>query len=914
MPERLGPYAIRSRLGVGGMGEVYLAHDARLEREVAIKVLPDGVASDPERSARFKREARVAASLNHPNVAGIYGFEEEGGKHFLVMELVRGITLHDRLQAGPLLIEDALRLGVQVASGLEAAHERDIVHRDLKPSNVKVTPEGTAKVLDFGLAKEVTPPGGEAALPMATITSEHTLPGMVLGTPPYMSPEQAKGRTVDRRTDVWSFGCLLYECLTGKPAFEGETPADVFGKILERDPDWSALPPRTPARVRDLLERCLEKDPARRLRDAGDARIELERALAAREWTSSAAFRAPEGPRFRAGRLLPWGVAAAAVLVAALVGLQLWRVAGQGGAGATAGSQVPMRVDLTDPAAPPRSIPGVPTVSISPDGSSIAYVGWGSGAAGTGFDYALYVRSAEDVHARRLDVLNARTGDVEPAGEPLLSPDGQWLYYANWGVYRVPLAGGRGAVLSGATDLVKGITLVPGGIVFSPAPRAGLSLLPEGGGPAKALTVPDASKGEISHRWPDALPDGKGVLFTIKKEGITSFDEAEIALLDLGTKRWTTVLRGGSFARYLPTGHLAYAAAGRLWVVPFDLESGKVHGAPVQMVDDVMTDPGSGAAQFAVASKTGTLVFVPGGPDVPQVELVWVDRTGRIEPVGAPLGNYDLAALSPDGTRVAVTAFGASDVVYVYDVAQRALTRVTTEGNCSVQAWTADGKGILYSTDRTGKVTLERRNADGSGSAASLNMDLQLPAMSFVASLTGGTNLVYFARGSLWLARLTEGGMASPERLSGITQADANLADLAVSPDGRWLAYDSDVSGRQEVYVRSFPSGSGSWQVSTHGGKYPRWSTRAGEMFYVEDGAGGGKLQSVRFSAAASAFLAQPPVPLFDLPADVVLQGMHPDGNRFIARRHLPRQFKGDRIEAIVHWLDQVKAKVPAGE
>ena len=314
IPERLGPYAVRSRLGAGGMGEVYLAHDARLEREVAIKVLPEAFARDPERLARFRREARVAASLHHPNIAGIYGFEEDGGTHFLVMELVGGTTLQERLRAGPLSIEDALRIGVQVAAGLEAAHERDIMHRDLKPSNVKITPEGAAKILDFGLAKATTRADSDSVPVMATITSQHTAAGMVMGTPPYMSPEQARGKTVDRRTDVWSFGCLLYECLTGRQTFDGESPSDVFARVLERDPDWSALPPRTPPRVRDLLERCLEKDPARRLRDAGDARIELERALSAREWTSSAVLRAPDAQPWRVGRLLPWGVAAAALV------------------------------------------------------------------------------------------------------------------------------------------------------------------------------------------------------------------------------------------------------------------------------------------------------------------------------------------------------------------------------------------------------------------------------------------------------------------------------------------------------------------------------------------------------------------------------------------------------------------------
>jgi serine/threonine protein kinase len=353
----LGAYEIVSRLGKGGMGEVHRARDSRLDREVAIKVLPEDVARDPERVSRFRREARVAASLNHPNVAAVYGFEDDGDAHFLVMELVEGPTLAERLQAGALPIDEALAIVEQIAEGLEAAHDRGIIHRDLKPANIKITQSGKAKILDFGLAKTSVEPAPAVDLEQSpTITAQHTTPGMVLGTVPYMSPEQARGRTVDKRTDIWALGCVLYECLAGRRAFDGDTATDVLAKILERDPDWDALPPRTPPRVRELLERCLEKDLKHRARDSGDVRIELERALAAREWTSTGVVRAWRSGRTRVRGVLPWSVAAVSTVVAvASLGL-LWSTSSRRPSSAPErAAVVPLRVDVTDPDVPHAS-------------------------------------------------------------------------------------------------------------------------------------------------------------------------------------------------------------------------------------------------------------------------------------------------------------------------------------------------------------------------------------------------------------------------------------------------------------------------------------------------------------------------------------------------------------------------------
>ena len=863
VPEELGPYRIVSRIGEGGMGEVYRARDTRLDRDVAIKVLPDHLAFDPERSARFRREARVAASLNHRNVAAVYGFEEEDGAHFLVMELVEGITLAERLKPGPMPLAEALRFAAQLADGLEAAHESGVVHRDLKPGNIKITPSGEAKILDFGLAKGVdTPTSSDHA-----ITGAYTSPGTVFGTAPYMSPEQARGRAVDKRSDIWSFGCVLYECLSGKRAFDGDTATDVVAKILERDPEWSALPARTPPRVRELLERCLEKDPKRRVRDMGDVRLELDRPTKPASWS-----------------LLPWFVAAAGVAVA-VVALVIREKPSTASV-----PTAPVHVVMTDPDIPHVTLHDGPTVAVSPDGRTFAYTGRGRKDEGIG----LYIRRADEIRARRLELPCDAQPGAQHVSDPFFSPDGRSLGFSCGTLYKMSLDGGTATSLFESAIPLKGATWSPAGIILSPAAKSGLVLVKEGGGPLETLTVPDAAKGEVSHRWPYALPDGRHVLFTVKKEGITTFDEGEIALLDLRTRAYTVLLRGGTYARYLPAARqIVFARGSSLMAVPLDLDRGEVEGQPVTVADGVMVEPGSGAAQYAVAQDAGTLVYVPGGANVVRHELAWIDRAGTMTPIGAPAQPYYTTYVSPDGTRLASAVFGATDSVAVYDLERGSLSRLTSEGNAAPFGWSPDGRQILYGSDRDG-LAMILANADGSGTPRRLRAD-PAPIQSSVvlAELADGLGLVYAEGGSLWVTSLS--GEETPKRLEGDLPLGA--ASLSLSHDGRWLAYTSDASGRSEVYVRPFPTGAGSRQISRGGGTNPSWSSQ-GEVFFHRDG------------WLCAARPGSPPVDLFKGPADGNVWGAHPDGRRLIFVRRLPPAFRGDRVEAILHWADAVRKGV----
>src|SRR5262245_9606283 len=920
MLDRLGSYEIVSRLGAGGMGVVYRAHDARLGRDVAIKVMPDALEGDPERLARFRREARLAASLNHPHIAGIYGFEDEDGAHFLVMELIEGTVLSELLRSGPLPIDEALAVVEQIAEGLEAAHERGVVHRDLKPSNIKITPSGQAKILDFGLAKAArgaaagssgTSDEGETGSSpgvSAAITGQYTQPGTVFGTVPYMSPEQARGRAVDKRTDIWSLGCVLYECLSGRRAFDGDTGADVVGKILEREPDWDALPARTPPRVRELLARCLEKDPKLRVRDAGDVRIEIARAREAREWTSSGSLRVPPwAATGKARPLLPWAIAGLAVAVAAVV-LAASFLRGGGArtaSGDHASPQVPMRMVVTDPDVTRAPYEDAPTVAISPDGQTIAYVG--KGPVDEGGWIGLYLRRAEEVQARRLD-LPCYKIPAQPY-DPIFSPDGRSIAFSCAGLYRMPLGGGPAVRLLESGVFLKGATWIPGGIVFSPAARAGLVLAREGGGPLETLTVPDVSKNEVSHRWPSALPDGHQVLFTIKKEGITSFDQGEIALLDLETRSYKTILRGGSFARWLPTGQVVFVRGSTIMAVAFDPRAEQVVGEPVPVTEGVMTEPGSGAAQYAAALDTGTLVLVPGGVNVPRNELVWIDRKGSVTPVGAPLLPYAAAKLSPDGTRLACTVLGATDTVVVYDLVQRSLSRLSSEGNCALGYWTPDGRQIVYGSDQAGlgRLTVMIRNADGSGGPRRFAADIDFDQTRLAVPLPEGAGLLYETNDGLWVAPLE--GESRARRIGGALNPAHGLVSLSLSPDGRWLVYDSSASGQSEVYVRTFSGEERTWQITHGGAGFGRWSPRGGELFYVNRPARW--MCSARVSTTKDRITVAAPVELFKVPVDTIVMAPHPDGERFLAMRPVAPAYKGDRVEAVLHWSDQAAARAP---
>ncbi len=634
---RLGPYEILAPLGAGGMGEVYRARDARLGREVAVKLLPGDLAADPERHARFEREAKVLASLNHPHIAALYGLEHVDGRHALIMELVEGEGLDERIARGAIPVEEAIPIAVQIAEALEAAHEKGIVHRDLKPANVKVRPDGTVKVLDFGLAKAWDEPADTSdPAHSPTVTGVYTRAGVLLGTVAYMAPEQARGKQVDKRADIWAFGCVLYEMLSGVPAFGGDTVADAIAAIVTRDPDLERLPPDLAAPVVRVLRRCLERDPKRRVRDVGDARLEIEDALRGLPPASVASAEPTTRSQRRGIVWLPW------VLVTALSVAVLWGWRHTGGRPTSEGrGPVRLAVPLPEGVSLRYEVDNQQqVVAVAPDGSRLAFVGAQGGTS------RLFVRPLEAADAVPL------TG-TENARDPAFSPDGQSIVFvADGKLRRVSLAGGLPEPICASGDS-RGVAWGPDGtIVFAPTVNSGLMKVAAEGGEPKPLTALSGDGNERSHRWPEILPDGTTVLFTVGSQGKAGdYEDSAIDAVSLSSGRRWRVFSGASLARYSPSGHLILSRLGTLSMVPFDLATGQVRGAPVPVLEGVGGEPRSGVSYFDLTA-TGSLVFVSGVAGERPRRLVRM-RGGRIEPLGLPAGLYRSVRVSPDGTRIA---------------------------------------------------------------------------------------------------------------------------------------------------------------------------------------------------------------------------------------------------------------------
>ena len=698
---RFGPYEVVSALGAGGMGVVYRARDPRLQRDVALKLLPDVFADDPERVARFEREAQLLASLNHPHIAAIFGLEEGptgAASHVraLVLEFVDGETLADRIARGAIPIDEALPIAKQIAEALEAAHEHGIIHRDLKPANIKITPEGTIKVLDFGLAKlaEPAPMASGSSRNDAEMTASPTITspammtgvGVLLGTAAYMSPEQARGKTVDKRSDIWAFGCVLYEMLTGRRAFAGDEVADTLAKILEAHPDWLALGAAAPLRVRELLHRCLEKDARRRLRDIGDALADLQDVA-----TTSVEYRATGSTPNPSVRW--WRVAAAGLTILSLGlaagGLGVWRMTEQRDVGV-------LRFDITAPGTQTLSSLGG-NLAISPRGLDIAFGGVG-------------------VHVRSLDRLEVRSLAGPNSQQPFMSPDGEWVaFLEGTTLKKVRVTGGPVLTIAsaGGTALEGASWGIDDTIVFTTNNASGLLRVSATGGEPTPLTSVSARDGEVDHRWPEMLPSGRAVLFTISRGG-SGEEGAQIAVLDLTSgDRHVVVPRGGQ-ARYMRTGHLVYGIDGALWAVPFDASRLVTNGSPVQVLADVSTTP-TGGADFAVA-QDGSLVYISGGARLERRRLVWVDRQGRERAINAPIRAYAQARISPDGRRLVLDVRDQGEDIWVWDLASETFTRVTLDPGFDRQPiWAPDSRRIAFYSNRGGTNSLLMVFADGTG-------------------------------------------------------------------------------------------------------------------------------------------------------------------------------------------------------
>jgi serine/threonine-protein kinase len=912
----VGPYEVVGFLGSGGMGDVYRARDAKLGRDVALKILPDVFARDPVRLARFKREARVLASLSHPHIGAIFGFEDSTDVHALVLELIDGPTLAERIEGlrakgSGLPIAEALQISRQIAEALEAAHEQGIVHRDLKPANIKVRPDGTVKVLDFGLAKAIESRSPEGATMSPTVSGQHTQPGIILGTASYMSPEQAAAKPVDKRTDLWAFGVVLLEMLTGRPVFDGETTSHVLAAILTNEPDWTALPSRTPAAIRRLLRRCLEKDRQRRLDSAAAARLETEDGLAepAGEFPSNAA------PRGASRYIIPTAVGSAlavavvavlAILAVAVVAVLAMR------AFTRAPSPEPTRFRIVPPSTQPLFTQGTDhDIAITPDGRSIVYLA----ASQAGTNGTLAVRSLDQLDATIVrGVPNVRS--------PFVSPDGEWIGFFEGGfLKKVSILGGPPVTLCQSATEPRGASWEPDDtIIFATSdPSTGLLRVSASGGEPTVLTTPDTAGGESDHVNPVVLPGGHAVLFTILTVS-GRIDDARIAVLDLQTGQKKILIRGGVDARYVDTGHLVYATAGTLRAVGFDLGRLELTGTPVPVAEDVMIGP-SGAANFVLA-RNGTLVYLAGG-ESNQRQLVWVDRNGRETPIGAPPRAFTSPRISPDGMRVAVDLYDQENDIWVWDLTRDTLTRLTLDPALDrFPVWTPDGRRIIFSSNRDGGVmNLYWQAADNTGTAERLTASSNIQLTSSISP--DGRRLLFaeVRPKTGWDVMMLE---LSPTFAETITRASQPLVqttfgeiDSQVSPNnGRWVAYQSNESGMPQIHVRPFPNvDAAHWQVSTNGGTRPAWARNGRELFYQVNGA----MMAVPVRTTDSTFSAGNPTKLFDAaPYYFGIAGrtfdVSADGQKFLMIKNAAASDQNATPSLIVaeHWTEQLKTHVPA--
>ena len=892
---RLAHYDVTALIGEGGMGQVWQATDTQLHRDVALKILPDAFAADPDRLARFQREAQVLASLNHPNIAAIYGIEQSEDTRALVLELVEGPTLADRIAQGPIPLDEALPIAKQIAEALEAAHEQGVIHRDLKPANVKVKADGTVKVLDFGLAKAFQPDAGDPGLsqsPTISLTAAATQLGMVIGTAAYMSPEQAKGKIVDKRADVWAFGAVLYEMLTGTRALAGGDVSETLAYVITKDVDWAALPEGTSTALRHVLRRCLERDPRHRLRDIGDAWLELEapQASPASEPTEAATAAVPPLQVWQ--RPIPLVIVS--LLVALVSGLAVWSLT------QPAPRPLAQFVVLTPPDGALRTLGGDSEVTISPDGTRVVY---GSGGLGSGQDRRLYLRQLGELDATPLR-------GTEGGYAPFFSPDGQSVgFRAAPGnlLKRVPVLGGP-AVTIVEPDFVAGVSWGADDTVVFGSP-SGLMRVPAVGGEPESLTTIDPEQGETGHAWPDILPNLTGVLFSTRSG---SAEDGRIAVVSLKTGAVSYLLPGGGQARYSPTGHIVYGDGGTLWAVGFDADRLELTSTnPTPVVENVNTRP-RGAANFALAGK-GSLVYVlraGAGSGAPR-SLVWVDREGREEPLATPLRAYVSPSVSPDGTQVAVdVADSDGGDIWLHDLERGTERRLTTDpAPDSTPLWTPDGARVVFSSQRGEQPGLFQKLADTPGNAELLATASDLSRIIQPTSWADdGHTLLYWEAG----ARPPDIGLVSMDgdrATELLLDAEFNEAAPAVSPDGGWIAYDSSETGQDEVYVQRFPMLGGKQTISTDGGQQPLWSPGGRELFF--NSFAGMMVAQVEAESnfetnTPEHFPFNPGFPVIGTEFDLA-----PDGDRFVFLQSAGEATEAEGVILVQNWFQELAARVP---
>jgi serine/threonine-protein kinase len=892
----LGQYDVEALLGEGGMGRVFRARDTRLGRAVAIKVLPDAFRANADRAARFEREAKLLAALNHPHIAALYGFEDIDGQRFLVMELIEGDTLADRLTRGPLRIEDAIRVALQIAEALEAAHEKGIIHRDLKPANIKLTTDDKIKVLDFGLAKALEPEGAATGLtnsPTLSLAATHA--GVVLGTAAYMSPEQAKGLPADHRSDIFSFGAVLHEMLTGREPFQGETAAEVMASVIVRETDLSLLPADLHPRIGELLKRCLEKSPRKRWQAIGDVRAELEAIAAAPrlDRRSLDALRGEPRPLWRRA-LIPTltALGAAAVSIAVM-------------STRTPRAPAPTVTRFTFPLGEGQALsnPGRSLIAMSPDGTKLIYVA----------NQRLWLRSLSELEARPI----AGSG---PFGQgvtgPVFSPDGQSvLFYSltDQVLKRVPTAGGTAVTLAAMTN-PYGVSWQGNDIYVGQGP-GGIARMSNGGAP-ETIIRPAANEVMFG---PQLLPGGEWLLFTLTTgTGLDRWDKAQVVVQSLRSQERRTLLDGATDARYLSSGHLAYAVRGTIFAVAFDASTLQMRGGPGVVLEGVAQSSGlnTGAAHWSV-SELGTAAYIPGSVSAgTSPDLAYLDRSGAFERLNLPSHAYSFPRRSPDGRRLAIVIEDEAENLWVHDLnGGTAMSRLTFGGGNRHPVWTPDSQYLTFQSDRDGDQAIWRQRADRPGAAERLtrpeNGSVHVPH----AWSTDGNTLLYSIgdkqRFALWTHSLRDQKASPFEDVASGYQLGAVL-----SPDGRWVAYHTNDNerGTNTLFVRPFPPNGALYQVAT--GANPVWSTDGKELLWVSGPGSPFHVGRVAIDggfrlAGTPAAISRPRVLGFDAARGRNFDSA-PDGKLIVAVASSESIASATTISVVLNWFTELKARVPA--
>ena len=883
---RIGAYEVVALLGTGGMGEVYRARDTKLNRDVALKIVPSEWALDRERLARFEREARILAALNHPNIAHIHGFDDSTGTPALVMELVEGPTLADRIATGPIALDEAFAIAKQVADALETAHEQGIIHRDLKPANIKVRDDGTVKLLDFGLAKALETPASEANTFNATQSPTITTPammtgvGMILGTAAYMSPEQAKGRFADKRSDIWAFGCVLFEMLSGKRAFEGDDVSDTLANVLKSEPDWTALPANTPAAIRQLLQSCLEKNRSARVTGAS-----------ALLYVFTHPFTNQHVPTTRWPRraLAAGGLA---LVTGFVIGAIAFGARNARGPIATPGVS---RLIVPIEAGTRFITTGRELLALSPDGSHLVYAA----------NNQLYLRPMDSLNA----VPIRGTGDPgAPAGRnPFFSPDGKWVAFWQTGkLKKVLVDGGIPVEICDAVNPFGASWAADGTIFWGAGPEGIYRVSANGGEPSLVLTDPSGTV-----YGPQLMPDGRSVLFSVRSDNHT-WNEADIVVQSLDGGQRDVVFRGGTDAHYLDTGHLVYVANGTLFAVPFDTRSRKMTGNPVPVVEHVAQAPVQTGAAHYVVSSSGTLAYVAGlfGRPVAEQSLFWLDRDGRETKINAPVGPYAYPRLSPDDSRIAATILTEYQKIWILDVPRRTLVPLTTNNTREIYpVWTADGRRVVFDADQKG---IWSQIVDSGAPATRLfpPSGFQLPT-----SFAPDGRLAFTAGDGDRIDLLT---VANAKAESLVARPGRAARNGEVSPDGTMLAYETNESGQWQIVVSSFPNVA-DWhrQVSTDGGNLPAWRRDGRELFYVAHG----HLMAATVTSGAPASLGVPST-ITDRPYSWTVAGVvgrwydvSHASDRFLVMKQEeespPTENEPSSIVVVQNWTEELKRRVP---